>query len=168
MDIKELKRVKIVNTAGCRVVTHAFSLAHDEEIVVDVNRLPEHILDGLNIFHSRGQLDFIPVEDSPKKGLIENHTEKVVSATGKEHVVYRPQDKLINVEAIDTSGKAIDVAFSKMDAVDLLSKHWKSLEKEVLETKDIEKLKLLLIVANEQGVTGKKYEIIKGRLGELV
>jgi hypothetical protein len=169
MDIKELKKVKIVNHGGSRIVSHAFSLPHGEEIDIETNRLPEHILNDLNIFHARGQIDFIPLEDAPKKSIIEKHTETIMTANGREHVVYKPQeDKAINVESIDTSGKSVEVGFSKMDAIDLLGKHWKTLEKEVLETKDVSKLKLLHSVAREQEVTGKKMEIIESRLGELV
>jgi hypothetical protein len=168
MDIKELKKVKVVNHGGSRIVSHAFSLAHGEEVEIETNRLPEHILNDLNIFHARGQIDFIPLNDEPKKSMFEKHTETIHTANGQEHVVYKPQDKAINVEEIDLSGKAVEVGFSKMDAIDLLGKHWKTLEKEVLETKDVSKLKLLHAVAREQEVTGKKMEIIESRLGELV
>lgn len=168
MDIKELKRVKITNTANARVVTHAFSLAHDEETIINPSDFSSEILDDLNVFYSRGQLGFEEVADEPKKELLEKHTETLKSSNGKEHVVFRPQDKLINVEPIDTSGKAVDVSFSKMDAVDLLSKHWKTLEKAVANIDKKDELDLLLTVAKENEVANKKIEIIENRLGELI
>jgi hypothetical protein len=169
MDIKEFKKVRVINTAGSRVVTHAFSLAHDQEAIITTALLPEHILNDLNIFYERGQLEFIPVEDeTPKKAVIEKHTETVHTANGKESVIFKPQDKLINVESIDTTGKAIDVAFSKMDAVDLLSKHWKTLEKAVANIESKDELKIILSVAKENEMAIKKIEIVEKRLGELV
>lgn len=168
MDIKEFKKVKIVNIANARIVTHAFSLAHDAKTIINPNDFSEEILKDLNVFFERGQIQFIPVEDEPEKELIQKHTEIIETGLGKQHVVFKPQDRLINVEEIDLSGKAVEVGFNKMDAIDLLSKHWKSLEKEVGESTDVDKLNLLLSVAKEQEMTGKKLEIIKNRIGELV
>lgn len=169
MDIKEFKTVKIINKGNSRVVTHAFSLAHDGDVTIDIAEFPEEILNDLNIFHARGQLEFHPVEDEkPKKVLVEKHTEVVKTANGKEHVIFKPQDKAINVETIDTTGKAIDVAFSKMDAVELLGKHWKTLEKEVEKINKVDDLKLILATAKELDMEGnKKFDIVKNRIGEL-
>lgn len=169
MDIKEFKKVKIVNTANMRIVTHAFSLAHGQEVIVETRELPEHILKDLNIFHERGHLEFVEVNYEPEKVKVVKHTETRISETGKEHTVFKPQEnKLINVEAIDTSGKGINVGFSKMDAVDLLSKHWKTLEKEVEGIDSLESLKLILATAVELDMEGnKKYELVKDRISKI-
>lgn len=170
MDIKEFKKVKVVNVSHSRIVTHAFSLAHEEKAIIKPTDFDEMILNDLNIFHERGLLEFVPVEDEEikKKPLIEKHTETVRTANGKEHVIFKPQDKLINVEAIDTTGKAIDVAFSKMDAVELLGKHWKTLEKEIEKIDKLDDLKLILATAKELDMEGnKKFDIVKNRLGAL-
>lgn len=168
MDIKEYKKVRVINTANARVVSHAFSLPHDKEAILETALLPDDILNDLNIFHARGQIKVVPFEDeTPKKVAIEKHTETIRTANG-EHVIFKPQDKLINVEAIDTTGKAIDVAFSKMDAVELLGKHWKTLEKEVANISKLDDLNLILVTARELDMQGnKKYDIIKNRIDEL-
>ena|SRR5437763_974655 len=169
MDIKEFKKVRVINTANARVVTHSFSLSHNQEAIITVALLPENILNDLNIFHARGQIEFVPMEDeAPKKEVIEKHTENFISATGKEHVVFKPKDKLINVETIDTSGKAVDVAFSKMDAVELLSKHWKTLEKEIEKIDKLDDLKLILATAKELDMEGnKKFDMVNEKIQKL-
>jgi hypothetical protein len=167
MDIREFKKVKVINKANSRVVTHAFSLPHDKVAIIDTALLPDEILNDLNTFHARGAVEFVAIEDEEvKKEVVEKHTETVHTANG-EHVVFKPQDKLINVETIDTTGKAIDVAFSKMDAVDLLSKHWKTLEKAVANMENKDELKLVLSVAKENDMAVKKIEIVENRIKEL-
>src|SRR5579875_556180 len=149
MDIREFKKVRVHNIAEGRIVSTAFSIGYKEYKDVIPNRLPERVINDLNSFYEEGKVDFEEIKDEKlNKGSI--NVEKLISKTGVEHTVFKPQDRLINVEEIDTSGKAVSVGFSKMDAIELLDKHWKTLEKEVAETNDISKLNLLLSVAREQ------------------
>lgn len=166
MDIRKMRKVKVINTAEGRIVSSAFSIGYKESIEVDTRRLQERVLNDLNFFYEDGKVAFEEIkEDKHEKGSV--NIEKITTEHGAEHTIFKPSDRLINVEEIDTSGKAINMGFSKMDAIDMLGKHWKSLEKEVLGTSDISKLSLLLSVAREQVITGKKLEIIENRLNKL-
>lgn len=169
MDIKEFKKVKVVNKADSWLVSHAFALPHNKVAIMEVAMIPEEVLEDLNTFYKRGLCDFVSIDDEAEKKEEEKLTEKVVSVeTGKEHFVFKPQDKSINVETIDTSGKGINVGFSKMDAVELLGKHWKTLEKEIDNISNLDNLKLVLATAKELDMEGnKKYKIIKDKIDKL-
>lgn len=167
MDIKSINGVVHIKNIGYgRIVSQAFSIAHEGEVILDTRRQQERVLKDLQFFLDKGDIDVeIIGEQKPKQGTV--NVEKVVTEHGVEHTIFKPSDRLINVEEIDTSGKSVNLGFSKIDAIDLLAKHWKSLEKEVAETKDINKIKMLLSVAKEQELTGRKLEIIQYRLQEL-
>jgi hypothetical protein len=169
MDITKVRNViRIKNKAESRLASQAFGLGYKEEKVVDTRRLPERVIKDLQYFYECGYLDVEVVGDGKQESKVTN-TENVKTEHGHEHTVFKPQqDKLINVQEIDTSGKSIKVGFSKVDAVELLEKHWKTLEKEVEKMTDVDNLKLLLATAVELDmVNNKKYEIVKSRIEKL-
>ena len=169
MDIKSVNgKIHIINKGYSRIASQAFGLGHDEEVTVDTRRLPERVLNDLQFFYESGNIDVEVVgEGKTEKGIA--NTENVRTANGKEHTVFKPSDKAINVQEIDTSGKSVQVGFGKIDAVELLEKHWKTLEKEVAKINNIDNLKLVLATAVELDMQGnKKYEIVKERIEELI
>jgi hypothetical protein len=169
MDIKSVNgKIHIVNKGYSRIVSQAFGLGHDEEVTLDTRRTPERVLNDLQYFFDGGYIDVEVVEDNKVDGKIAN-TENIKTVNGKEHTVFKPSDKAINVQEIDTSGKSVQVGFGKIDAVELLEKHWKTLEKEVAKINNIDSLKLVLATAVELDMQGnKKYEIVKERIDELI
>lgn len=169
MDIRTVRKtVKIINKVQGRIVSDAFAIPHEEERVVDTRRLPQSVLEDLQIFYENGSIDVEVVDSENKESKKSANTENVKTENGHEHTVFKPSDRAINVQEIDTSGKSVEVGFSKIDAVELLDKHWKTLEKEVSGIKDMSKLKTILIVAKENAVAKKKLEIIENRIGELI
>jgi hypothetical protein len=169
MDIKSVKGIiHIKNKGFSRIASQAFGLGHDEEVTVDTRRLPERVVNDLQFFYENGNIDVEVVgEEKSKKGIA--NTENVKTANGKEHTVFKPSDKAINVQEIDMSGKSVQVGFAKIDAVELLEKHWKTLEKEVAKIDNVDNLKLVLATAVELDMEGnKKYDIVKERIEQLI
>lgn len=173
MDIKTAsKPFNVLNKYEGRVVSGAFSLGHSESRIVDPAQVPQTLLDDLEIFYKRGNIDVqFDVESSKSTETLNT---KNISTANHEHTVFNglnEDSKLINVESIENT-KALEVGESNADKIEnakkFLSEHWKTIEKELKRVFEIEDLKLLLSVANDLGMNGnKKYELIEERYKEL-
>jgi hypothetical protein len=174
--------VKVTNKSEGRIARGRFSLPHKKSQVIETIRYPKDILVALENFHKLDMIDLKEVDvkkvkkdnkNVVKKESMKNEVEK------HEHTVFSPEDarkeRLINVQEVE-QGKAIEVgeikedkpAMSKEDAEEFLGQHWKKIEKEIEQVKDINKVRYLLATANELGMEGnKKHELIENRLEEL-
>jgi hypothetical protein len=170
-------KLTIKNIAYGRLILGVLTLDHEGTFDVDSETLSEQNKKDFEHLIATKQIEIYPadVEESKEvekaSDVITKESVKNEKGETHSHSVYDPEtaskNRAINVEEVQTS-KAIVVEENRMDYINFLEKHWKTVEKELENITSVERLKKLLSVAEELGMKGnKKYELIKDRIAKI-
>jgi hypothetical protein len=168
----------IKNVAKGRMILSSLLLEDGETFEVNPILLTDATKKEIEYFIATGQIEVSIADVKESKEAKKEISDTVVKETTKNdkgetrsHIVYDPEtaskNRAIAVESIEV-GKAIETDDNKIDLVNFLEKHWKTIEREITNISNIARLEKLLLVADELGMKGnKKYELIKNRIKEL-
>lgn len=167
IKLSELKNTfNVINKYEGSISCGSFVVPYNQSKPVNPLTSSEKFLNSLDILYKRGDIDFeFDVEIEGKaKGLNDDIDIK------NDQVIFNPKDKLIKVETIETTPKAINVGKTELDKIEesqaFLSQHWKTIERD-LPSLPREEVFQHLRVAKLEEMTGKKVDLLEERLSQL-
>lgn len=181
------KPFEIKNVSKSRIVTGTISMPDETTKVIHPQLFSEEVINGLKFFYSTGKIevtnDYEKLEVA--KGVVPVSKLKTVKnelGDTNDHFIYDPNSNAISVSEIETRGSyslqsltdldsaSVQVAYGEIDRIEareLLSKHWKTFESEIGRVSSKNKLRFYLSVAEKENVSEKKVQIIRDRLSSL-